>query len=126
MTDNGYVRLTYAAAQKICLVHLISGLDEDRPDSAASGAMPTAITGYTEWISEGSPVLTVGWDWQMLSGVQGIQLHRASEPRSNVMFQTATLADAGQHHTSVLLETLIDGFDWQSQTLQHINTRYRN
>ncbi len=122
---TGYVRLSLADMRDIRLVHLISGLDEDTPQLAANGAVSTAITGYTEWITEGTPVLTVGWDWQMLAGADGIRLRRASEPRSNVMMVDSA-NDAGPLRTAAMLEDLIDAFDWQGKTLQHINIRYHS
>lgn len=124
MFENGYVRLTYAQFQALCLQHLISGVDEDAPEEAQHGATSTAISGYTEWISQEQPMLTIGWDWQMLPGDRGVLLRRESEPRSNVMLQTPAREDLGVEKTIVLLETIVDSFDWQSETLAHISDRY--
>lgn len=125
MFENGYVRLTYAQFQALCLEHLISGVDEDGPEDAQHGATPTAITGYTEWISSEQPMLTIGWDWQMLPHDRGVLLRRESEPRSNVMLQTPACEDLGVEKTNVLLETIVDSFDWQTEALAHINHRYQ-
>ncbi|MES2316849.1 MAG: DUF4902 domain-containing protein [Pseudomonadota bacterium] len=125
MFENGYVRLTYAGFQALCLQHLISGVDEDGPDDAPDGASATAITGYTEWISSEQPMLTIGWDWQMLPGDRGVRLRRESEPRSNVMLQSPAREDLGAAKTTVLLETIVDSFDWQTEALAHISDRYQ-
>ncbi len=124
MSDTGYIRLSLAALQEICLVHLVSGVDEDGPGQAHAGAVPTAIAGYTEWITQGSPVITVGWDWQMLSEQHRVLLKRVSAPSSNVMLQNADHADLGPVNTALLLENYVDGFDWQSKALEFINIRY--
>lgn len=124
ISDTGYIRLLYSELQNQTLVHLISGLDEDGPDLPQDGAVPTAITGYTEWVSEGRPVITVGWDWQMLSDHSNIGLHRVGGPSSNVMLVSPGSVDLGPQKTAVLLETFIDGFDWQPVTLEYVSTRY--
>lgn len=125
MFENDYVRLTYAQFQALCLQHLISGVDEDAPEQAQHAATPTAITGYTEWISSEQPMLTIGWDWQILPHDRGVLLRRESEPRSNVMLQSPAREDLGVEKTIVLLETIVDSFDWQSKTLAHITNRYQ-
>ena len=123
MSDTGYVYLTYSQLQEVNLVHLISGMDEDGPDQLDE-AIATAITGYTEWISEGKVTITVGWDWQMRPDQQGVRLYRVSEPSSNLMLRNADGVDLGHKKTAVLLETFIDEFNWQSEALKYINIRY--
>lgn len=124
MPDTGYIRLSYAQLQKIRLTHLVSGVDEDGPDSSADSATTTTISGYTEWVSEGGLVLTVGWDWRVMPDGNDLRLRRLSQPCSNLMLQDATGIDLGPNKTATLLEIFIDGFNWQSETLQYINIRY--
>ncbi len=126
MSDDGYIRLQYTAFQAIRLVHLLSGLDEDGPPEGRAGAVPTAITGYTEWVSTQIPVITIGWDWQMLGGSMGIRLQRVSLPRSNVLFQNRHSVDVGPDRTTSLLEEIIDELDWEDQALAHLNMHYSN
>jgi hypothetical protein len=124
MSDTGYIRLSFAELQDVLIVHLISGVDEDVPAQTSDGAIATAITGYTEWISEGGHVITIGWDWQMQLEHEHVQLRRIGAPSSNVMLQTAARGDLGPVKTAILLETFIDGINWQSETLEFINVRY--
>ncbi|MES2299297.1 MAG: DUF4902 domain-containing protein [Pseudomonadota bacterium] len=124
MPDTGYVYLTLSELQEICLVHLISGMDEERPAFPFEGAVPTAITGYTEWISDGQRVVTIGWDWQMQCDSDEIKLKRISEPSSNVVLQTPGRENLSAPLTTNLLEDFIDTFSWQSQALAHICNRY--
>jgi len=121
--STGYVRLNLTDVQQLCMLHLISGVDEDGPLIAQDGAVATAITGYTEWITDGTPPLTIGWDWQMLAVADRIHPQRVSQPRSNVMLVEGD-ADAGPERTEAALGEHIDGMDWQSQTHQHILMRY--
>lgn len=124
MSDTGYVRLSFEELQNLILVHLISGMDEDGPAQLSDNATETAIGGYTEWVSTGSPVITLGWDWQMLFENKFIRLRRISEPRSNVMLQSPARLDLGHDKTVTLLETFIDAYNWQPEALEQINARY--
>ena len=124
MSDADYICLTATELETVCLVHCISGLDEDVPALIADGAVQTTITGYTEWISEGGSLLSIGWDWQMLANSNSVRLTRVSLPSSNLMLQTASHAALGAPATTGLLASFIDGVEWQAETLQHIKLRY--
>lgn len=123
ISPDGYIRLPLELMRSISLTHLISGLDQDNPATANDAAVPTTISGYTEWVSEGSAPLTIGWDWQLNVDANGIRMERISEPRSNIMLIDAERADVGFAATSALLETVIDAFAWQDTTLQYIKDR---
>jgi hypothetical protein len=125
-SDTGYIRLSYAELQEIRLVHLVSGVDEDGPEVSADGAMPTAITGYTEWVAADSPVVSIGWDWQMQADESEVQLTRVGGASSNVMLQSAGRADLGHAKTALLLEALIDDLVWQPETLDYVIVRYKS
>jgi hypothetical protein len=124
MADSGYVRLSFKQMQDVALKHLISGIDEDGPDNPSDNATLTAIGGYTEWVSKDSPIITLGWDWRMLSDNSLFRLERVSEPRSNVMLLSPALLDLGYEQSVLLLGAFVDTFDWQAETLDYINARY--
>lgn len=121
-----YVYLPVEQLQIVQLVHLISGLDEDHPALAGNGACPTAITGYTEWISTEDPQLTLGWDWEMHGGGRSAALSMVGEPRSNVMLRQAGAVNLGHQRSAALLKEWISGYNWQLGTLQHITARYQS
>ena len=120
ISPDGYIRLPLALMRSTPLTHLISGLDEEIAPDAADGALATTITGYTEWVTEGSAPLTVGWDWQMTANGNDIRMDRVSEPRSNIMLVDAAQADLGPASTATLLGTVVDAFAWQDTTLAYI------
>ena len=122
VSDNGYVRLSYAELQAVRLIHRISGLDEAPATTVPGGATLTVITGYTEWV--GDSVVTIGWDWRMDAAHNSVLLYRTSEPRSNVMIRDAQGADVGPVKTIALLETFIDALEWQSEVRKSIDIRY--
>ena len=123
---TGLLDLSPADLQHICLIHLISGMDEDGPDDLADYAVPTLITGYTEWIGEGDPELTIGWDWKMTFDASRVQLVRVSEPCSNVAIHGDDGSALGPVVTARYLANKVDGFNWQEEALQYINIRYQS
>lgn len=126
VSASGYIHLSFAELQDLSLIHLISGLDEDVANMPAEGAVPTAITGYTEWIADGNQGVSIGWDWQMRADSRHVQLTRVGDASSNVMLQSESRTDLGTAKTALLLEVLIDGLNWQPITLNYVNERYSN
>ncbi len=123
MSDTGYIYLTVDELCAGALVHLISGVDA-HDGLPGAGAVATAITGYTEWVSEGGRVLTIGWDWQMTADGDIVRLRRIGPPSSNLMLQSRARRNLGHARTVELLKDYLDGFDWQPATLGHISARY--
>lgn len=125
VSDDGYIRLQFGLLQTIPLVHLISGLDDSNPITALEGAIPTEITGYTEWISNTVPAITIGWDWEMDADHGHILLRKTSVARSNILLQDLNGMDAGSAKTLDLLDTLVDELDWSIEVKKYIAARYR-
>lgn len=125
ISSDGYVRLSIQQLQATPLTHLISGLDDDiLLPAAADAAQATDITGYTEWINEDDPALTVGWDWQLCATRPGCPLIRVSEPRSNILLQDAAGADHAPADSEKLLGAHIDTLDWQPVVQAFLQERY--
>ncbi|MES2316852.1 MAG: DUF4902 domain-containing protein [Pseudomonadota bacterium] len=125
VSTDGYVRLPTAQLQSVQLEHLISGLDEDRPAMSPDGAVPTSITGYTEWLGKDTAaVITIGWDWQMDPIAGEMKLTMLFEPRSNIMLQDASDSDIGDEATAKQLAQWIDTLAWQADVACHIEARY--
>ncbi len=121
---DGYVRLTLEQFQAIPLVHLLSGLDPDAPLHLHEGASQTDISGYTEWVSETAPIITLGWDWRM-EGVSGQARYlRTGLPRSNIMLVDKLRQDLGPSNTAKLLEVAIDKTAWQAAVQRYIMDIY--
>jgi hypothetical protein len=124
MVDTGYIYLTVDEFCAGALVHLMSGIDQECQLARCTGAVATAITGYTEWVSAEGPVLTIGWDWQMTAAGKEVRLQRIGPPSSNVMLVSPGRRDLGHARTVALLNDYLDGFDWQPATLGHLSARY--
>ncbi|MBU2847965.1 DUF4902 domain-containing protein [Acidithiobacillus ferriphilus] len=125
LSPDGYVRLTPEQFQAIPLVHLLSGLDPDEPLPLHEGASRTDISGYTEWVSEMAPVITLGWDWRMEGASAGQARYlRTGLPRSNIMLVDNLRQDLGPANTAKLLEAAIDKTAWQVAVQRQIMDRY--
>ncbi len=124
LSQDGYVRMLLETLEAIPLVHLVSGLDDDTPILPQEGASLTPISGYTEWLSVTTPVITLGWDWQMDISQGCPQLVRMDAPRSNIMLVDVMQRDLGVTKTLDLLETVVDKIDWREVVQSHIITRY--
>ncbi len=120
LSADGYVRLTLEQFQAIVLRHLWSGLDPEDPASLHEGAIQTRITGYTEWVSETVPAITLGWDWQLQELSDRARYLRMGSPKSNIMLVEARRNDLGAVKTSKMLQVAIDETAWQAAVHSHI------
>ena len=124
ISSDGYIRLFPAQLDSLQLEHLVSGLDEDAPKCGSGAAMPTSITGYTEWVTSGVPAVTIGWDWKMATSSASMGLSMLWEPRSNVMLLDNLRLDIGPEMTAAVLADWLNNRDWQSTVAQYIQQRY--
>ena len=105
------------------LAHLLTVLDEESGDPAQCGRT-AAICGYTEWVSDTAPAISIGWDWQLDLRHGQVRCRRAGEPRSNIMLVNSRLQDLGPHRTAVLLGNAIDQKPWQELAINVLRTKY--
>lgn len=124
LSPDGYVRLTLEQFQWIPLVHLLSGLDQEESLPLHEGASQTHISGYTEWVSETAPVITLGWDWRMDGASGQARYLRTGFPRSNIMLVDDQRQDLGPAITAKLLEAAIDKTAWPAVIQRHIMDRH--
>ncbi|MFI4866600.1 MAG: DUF4902 domain-containing protein [Steroidobacterales bacterium] len=126
VSPDGYVRLTASAFRAIGLTHLLSELDADigLPPSTASGACLASIVGYTEWASQTTPALSLGWDWRIETSAGQVHYQREGGIRSNVMLVDERRRDLGAAATDVLLCITIDSLGWQQAVNHYISNRY--
>lgn len=125
VSRDGYLRLTLSAFRAIVLRHLFSGLDQDSESSThAAGASEASILGFTEWVSDTTPAVSLGWDWRLNTLGGRPRYVRDSEVRSNVMLIEPGLGDLGDLATSATLSAAIDALAWEAETGQYISNRY--
>jgi hypothetical protein len=126
-STDGLIHLSIDELRSIPLIHLISGMDED-------GVASAYITGYTEWISQSAPVVSIGWDWKMVAENKQVRLERVGEPRSNLFVYSNMYKDDQQDKITTfpdgytnsidMLCAYVDSLEWHAVTLAHIRERY--
>jgi hypothetical protein len=126
VSPDGYVRVTAAGLRAVPLGHLLSELDADLnlPPSTASGACLASIAGYTEWASQTSPALSIGWDWRIATSACRVRYERHGEVRSNIMLVNARCQDLGELATLAVLGAAVDDLDWELAVDNYISNRY--
>ncbi|NNM82657.1 MAG: DUF4902 domain-containing protein [Burkholderiales bacterium] len=123
VSKDGYIRMTFRELHDLELVHLASGLDEEDHDRGFEAAQHTEITGYTEWITETTPAITIGWDWKLEISGNRPRLIKCDLPRSNIMLISGD-EDSGPEITATLLDIFLDSISWQSKVYEQIGLRY--
>ena len=113
--------MKFEAFQKTELLHWHSGIDDDRPSTSGVGANYSDITGFTEWVSNSAPTITIGWDWKLTSVSGTATLIHAGIPGTNLMFLDGHDHDLGQELTRQLLAKWLGIFRWQPETLKAIS-----
>lgn len=109
--------MTFESFQQLQMVHLCSGIDDDRPIASGAGAHASTITGYTEWLSRTEPAITIGWDWEVI-GVRGkARLIQTGTPGRNLMFVDQNDRDLGTAQTTAMLVDWLNTFHWQTDAL---------
>ncbi len=84
LTENGLVLIDATGLMQITFKHLVTSLDDDQSDSQFDCGRVANLTGYTEWLSENHPYLTIGWDWVIDARDQFRVPRRLGTPRTNV------------------------------------------
>lgn len=116
VSEDGYVRLTEDGFAALQLTHLISCVDVHDGMPVVGAASHSAITGFTEWVTEGIPAITLGWDWQLLPG--GETPTRVNDARTNLMLiDNISGADQSQYKTTTFLNCYIDRMEWQEAAM---------
>lgn len=125
VSDDGYIRIPHSEILALRFVHLFSGLDEDCRKTCTEGACPTSISGYTEWMTDSDPAITVGWDWYLDTAMLRPVYVLHGLPRTNLMaLDSACRNDLGDLQTWILLAALIEHLGWQEIILKFISARY--
>ena len=84
LTDDGLVLISISELMQVSFRELLMEMDEDCGDSSTNCGRICAITGHTEWLSDTTPRLTVGWDWIVEKRDQVPTTWRLGLPRTNI------------------------------------------
>ncbi len=107
----------------LTLIHLFSDLHlEASPQDHIDG--PCNLTGYTEWVSETTPVISISWDWEV-----NYHLSKKMMSVSGLPFTNITLTHDGElpmteDDSLNAIRDWIESFSWQETVSELIKQRY--
>jgi len=113
MSPDGYIRIPLASLDALPFVHLFSESDPDFLQELQSQTIPASSAGFSEWQSESTPAVSIGWAW-FIHSESGRMLLAPDEVRSNVMLIDAYGYDLGHAKTSQLFYIWLGEFEWES------------
>lgn len=109
LRPNGLVLLSPAELDGVVFIHLTSALDDVETASTTQCGSQTIITGYTEWITQGQPPLTLGWDWELSAEHDTPpRPKRLGPPRTNLCLTSSEGQQLDWEHNLVQLGRWID------------------
>lgn len=125
VSQDGYIRMSLPAFMELPLSHFLSGLDNEPNRQTVEGGIEASISGYSEWLSDTSPRVTVGWDWRLDLTTGSPRYLREGMPRSNIMLiDSANGQDLGEETTEASIASRIDLDGLSSDLGKHITSRY--
>ncbi len=108
LSDDGFIRMVFDELMRTSLSHLISINEEN-----SFVAPYTKMFGYTEWVSQIAPIISIGWDWKLKHDDRVIDIVRTGLPRSNLMLMDHLERDIGLDQTLHLISQKIDSMAWE-------------
>lgn len=117
---DGYIRLRLSSLDTLSFVHLISAIDDGLLRELQSQTLPALRAGYSEWVSDTVPPVSVGWDWFIHRESERIML-APDGVRSNVMLIDQSGYDLGSETSTRLFGTWLSSFEWQPMVSEVLN-----
>lgn len=124
VTNDGYVRLTMKCFQALKLRHMLSDLYFASSNSSRKTDTVDQIEGFTEWVSNTHPIVSLGWDWILDTNQNPPLYKRWGLPYSNIMLIDNSKADLDIKENERLITSIIDQLNWEDQVLNYINNSY--
>jgi len=121
MSADGYIRLSLATLSNLPFTHLASEIDPDFLVELKTQTVAAYAAGFSEWISDTTPTISIGWGWFIHNRSRRLLL--APEAiRSNVMLIDSHGYDLGTATTSHLFRTWLAAYDWQRPVSNALGT----
>jgi len=111
ISHDGYIRLSLRHLDELPFIHLDSAFDPEILEELQARTIPACHAGYSEWISNTDPAISIGWSWFVHADSRRI-LPAPEAVRSNVMLVDARGYDLGPAETSMMFATWIATREW--------------
>ncbi len=123
VSEDGLVRISFDTFNSLSILHLYSELDISNIDSVQD--CESQLSGFTEWVSNTMPILSISWDWKFDTQKTPPRYVIEGQPYSNIMFIDDELnRDEGSDKTLKLLYHYIEKLNWQTSVINNLNKKY--
>lgn len=123
-TNDGYIRLTKKFFGKINMRHLVSGIYMASRKLQNKVDMIDQIEGFTEWVSDTKPAVSLGWDWKLDVTENPPLYRRCGLPYSNIMLTDNSKANLDMNETERLITSTVDQLGWEKEVYDFISKTY--
>lgn len=120
ISSDGLIRLSIEELLSIPISHFSSGVDLEICQKLSTCGKATSISGYTEWVSKSTPIISIGWDWCVRLTSSGPLWTRVGLPRSNVILVDSTGGDSDWAKNQEILATVADALPWREHLPQAV------
>jgi hypothetical protein len=124
-TSEGLVHLTLEELRSLSIVHHASGVDDDIQTRVGSCGRATHISGFTEWMTESIPGITLGWDWCLQVEGQEVLWQRLGMPRTNVWLMDHNSSPPNWASSLEQLARVVDALPWTEVVPKALNALHR-
>jgi hypothetical protein len=124
ISDDGYIRLSKITLESIHFRHLDSGLYDDEVVNLGDFDMACSILGYTEWVTDTEPAISIGWDWTVEYFTNPPRIKMVGLPFSNIILQDHNDKDMNDEICMHYLIVLISQINWMEQLHSVITKKY--
>lgn len=120
ISPDGYIRLRLSSLDALPFVHLFSESDDGFLAELQSQTVPARCAGFSEWVSETIPPVSIGWGWFIHCDSERMML-APDGVRSNVMLVDMHGYDLGMEKTARLFGAWLNAFEWQPVVSRALN-----
>ncbi|WP_262964619.1 DUF4902 domain-containing protein [Methylobacter psychrophilus] len=124
LSTDGYIRLTLAQLTCLQLHHLHSNLYTEHILNVCSATSLTEIKGYTEWVSQSQPSISVGWDWLVDYRIGATDYSMDGQPFSNILLRNNQQHDLSEEESLTIIGLWLNTLNWQEEIFNYIQSKY--
>lgn len=122
--EDGYVRLTFQDLLTADMQHISSDIYINTNRYSNATDCSEGIEGYTEWISRGSPGISIGWDWSFTYNNKRPVYTITGKPFSNLQLVDKNLNDIEFEENLYLIKSYACMLDWERIVDGCIRSKY--
>ena len=124
LSSDGYIRLSLQQLPHVQLHHLHSSLYTERSPEQSRATSLTDIQGYTEWVTQSQPSISIGWDWQVHYRTGATNYSMVGQPFSNLLLQNNQQQDFSLNESLSMLTIWLNTLNWQEKISHYIQSKY--